>query len=123
MPSSVQDEQAFLKAYDPTSYDLPIVAVDVVALSYFDRALRCLLVRREAAPFEGEWALPGAYLHVDADETLEAACRRSLRDKAKFPAADSAQLWQVHTRGVAERDPRERVISVVHVAFVDAQQA
>ena len=123
MSGAHHDEQAYLQTYDASSYDLPAVAVDVVALSHFDRQLRVLLVRRDKDPFAGAWSLPGTYLHVDRDETLQDACRRCLQHKAKFPAANDVQLWQVHTRGIAERDPRERVISVVHVAFVDAQQA
>jgi 8-oxo-dGTP diphosphatase len=49
------------------------------------------------------------------DETLDEAARRELREEAGI---DRAVLEQFHAFSAIERDPRERVVSVAHYAFV-----
>ncbi|MCP4499375.1 MAG: NUDIX hydrolase [Deltaproteobacteria bacterium] len=115
------DEQAFLKDYQAQKYALPVVAADVVAWSYFDRALRVLLLKRDVDPFAGRFALPGTFLRIDDDETLEQACFRCLKEKALFPAAPP--VLQMQNQGNIGRDPRDRVVSVSHLALVPAEDA
>lgn len=92
----------------------PSVTVDVVVLTIVDGVLGLLLHRRQEEPFAGEWALPGGF--VLEGESLEAAAARVLREKAGL-----AQVWveQLYTFGNPDRDPRDRVISVAHLALVD----
>ena len=77
-----------------------------------------LLIRRGRPPFEGAWALPGGFLEMD--ETLEQGALRELREETGLTLDRAEQLGAFDA---VARDPRERVISVAHVAFtrVDAQ--
>ena len=110
-------EREFLDAYDPSRYDRPSVAVDVALLSVEAGALRTLLVRREAHPGQGRWALPGGFLRLD--EALDAAAARVLSQKAGL---GGVFLEQLYTFGDPGRDPRTRVLSVAHYALVDLER-
>jgi len=92
----------------------PAVSVDVVLISAAEGALRTLLVRRAAAPAKGQAALPGGLL--GADEPLEAAAARVLREKAGL---SGVFLEQLYTFGAPRRDPRGRTISVAYYALCD----
>lgn len=105
------------KRYDPTRYDRPSVAVDVVILTILDRALRVLLIRRRQWPYEDHWAFPGGFVMMD--ESLDEAAARELREETGV-----TDLWlqQLHTFGDPGRDPRTRVISVAYLAVVAAER-
>lgn len=108
-----QDEAAFLASYDPTKYERPSVAVDVVVLTAMDGALKVALAQRAEHPFRGEHALPGGFIRLD--ESLDDAAARVLRDKAGL---QDVFLEQLYTFGEPGRDPRARVISVAYYALV-----
>ena len=55
--------------------------VDVVLLTLIDRQLHVALLQRANAPFQGEWALPGGYIHAQTDADAHAAAKRVLADK------------------------------------------
>jgi 8-oxo-dGTP diphosphatase len=93
------------------SRERPAVTVDVAAVAPMEGRLKVLLVRRGRPPFEGCWALPGGF--VEANEALEAAARRELREET---GAEPAHLEQLHTFGDPGRDPRGWTISVVYLA-------
>jgi 8-oxo-dGTP diphosphatase len=112
------DEESFLAAYDPTRFERPSLAVDVVLLTVADGVVRALLVPRERHPFAGTWTLPGGF--VGFDEALSAAARRVLDRKA---ALRGVFLEQLYTFGDPARDPRTRIISVAYMALVDADRA
>ena len=97
--------------------DRPAVAVDVVIVTVRERKLEALLVKRRQGPFEGMWALPGAF--VERDESLEDAARRKLGEEV---GVTNAYLEQVYTFGEPERDPRMRVITVVYYALIRYEQ-
>jgi 8-oxo-dGTP diphosphatase len=94
-------------------YPRPALTVDCAVLAFEARALSVLLVRRGQAPFEGSWALPGGFVHVD--ETLEEAARRELAEETSL---DDVYLEELRTFSRVDRDPRERVISVAFVALL-----
>lgn len=100
------------------TYPRPALAVDLALMTVRDGALRVLLVRRpDADTVGGDWALPGAYVRID--ETLADTAQRILRDKVGLPGAYAEQLASY---SALDRDPRERVISMTHLALLPAQQ-
>src|SRR5262245_49778532 len=95
----------------------PAVAVDVVALTVEEGALKVALHRRPHAPARGAAALPGGFAGID--ESLDAAAARVLEQKAGLAGVF---LEQLYTFGDPRRDPRGRVISVAYYALVDARR-
>ena len=108
------EEQAFLRGYDPASFERPSVAVDLVLLTILNEALHALLIRRQEHPFAGSWSLPGGF--VQMKESLESAAERVLHEKAGL---SRIFLEQLYTFGAPDRDPRTRIISVSHMALID----
>lgn len=110
-------DREYLASYDPAKFDRPSVTVDLVLMSVLDGDLHGLLMRRPAPPAQGRWALPGGFVRID--ESLEAAARRVLREKARIAAA---YLEQLYTFGTVDRDPRSRVITVAYFALLPASR-
>jgi 8-oxo-dGTP diphosphatase len=102
---------------DPDSPGRPFVSVDVVALTVVDGAAKVLLVRRSRPPFAGAWALPGALLLPH--ERLAAGAHRALAERSGLAVA---HLEQLYTFDEPRRDPRERALSVAHVALLPLGQ-
>jgi 8-oxo-dGTP diphosphatase len=100
--------------YRASDYPPFAVTVDLVVLTVRDDALQALVVRRWSAPFEGRWALPGGFVHVDED--VAAAAERELAEETGLRLAD-VHLEQLATYGDPRRDPRMRVVSVAHLAL------
>lgn len=96
------------------------VTVDLVLMTVAEERLAVLLQRRAAEPFAGLLALPGGFVGVD--ETLDAAARRVLADKAGFAPGEGAWLEQLYTFGDPARDPRMRTVSVAYFALLPAEQ-
>ena len=96
---------------------LASVAVDLLVFTIEEDRLKILTIRRQYPPFEGQRALPGVF--VRADETLDQAAQRGLREETGL--AD-IYFEQLYTWGAQDRDPRRRVISVSYLALVDAQR-
>jgi 8-oxo-dGTP diphosphatase len=109
------DEEAqFLASYDASKFERPSVTVDVALLTVDDAALLTLLLRRDALPFKGRFALPGGFVRMD--ETLDDAAARVLKEKTGI---SRVYLEQLYTFGAPKRDPRTRVITVAYYALVD----
>jgi 8-oxo-dGTP diphosphatase len=98
------------------TYDYPRAAltVDCVVFGMDGEDLKVLLIERGLPPFEGEWALPGGFVHVE--ETIDAAARRELEEETGL---EKVFLEQLYTFGSVARDPRERVVSVAYYALVN----
>lgn len=94
-------------------YPHPAVTVDAVVFGLDETDLKVLLIQRDLAPFDGQWAIPGGFVNIDED--LEAAARRELEEETGLKPL---YLEQLYTFGAPKRDPRERVISVAHYALV-----
>lgn len=93
------------------------VTVDVVIFTIRDRILRALLVRRGIPPFEGQYAIPGGFIHEN--ETLEEAALRELHEET---GVRDVFLEQLYTFGDVSRDPRGRVITVAYYALIASGQ-
>ncbi|KQM81113.1 NUDIX hydrolase [Sphingomonas sp. Leaf23] len=111
------DEAAFLDSYDPTAFERPSVAVDLILTSVVDGAPAVLLHRRDAPPYRDSWALPGGFVGIG--ESIDDAARRVLAAKARM---DGAYLEQLYTFGAVERDPRMRIVSVAYFALLPAER-
>lgn len=94
-------------------YPHPAVAVDCVVFGIGHNWLEVLLIKRMAEPFKDYWALPGGFVKIDED--LDDAARRELKEETNI---EPALLEQLYTFGRPERDPRERVITVVYYTVV-----
>jgi 8-oxo-dGTP diphosphatase len=106
-------EADFLRDYDPTAYERPSVAVDLVLLGIREGRPAVLLLQRAEHPFAGRWALPGGFVGID--EALDAAAVRVLHEKAGIGSAHCEQLY---TFGAVDRDPRMRIITVAWLALL-----
>jgi 8-oxo-dGTP diphosphatase len=97
------------------SYEYPrgALTVDCVVFGLDEGELKVMLIQRALPPFEGKWALPGGFVHLD--ETLDEAARRELEEETGLR---KVFLEQLYTFGAVERDPRERVVSVAYFALV-----
>jgi 8-oxo-dGTP diphosphatase len=93
------------------------VAVDIVIFTIRDRALHVLLIRRGIPPFEGQYAIPGGFIHES--EPLEEAARRELLEETGM---SDVFLEQLYTFGDPRRDPRGRVITVAYYALMASGQ-
>lgn len=99
------------------SYKYPHAAIttDNVVFGYADRKLHILLIERKEDPFQGKWALPGGFLDINKNETLEECARRELIEETQ---AD-IYMEQFYAFSTPDRDPRERVITVAFLALVN----
>ena len=98
-----------------TSFERPLTGVDLVIFAVRDAALQVLLTRRPSQPrepFPDRWALPGGFVDVSQDESLEACARRKLAEKT---GVATPYLEQLGSWGSRDRDPRGW--SATHVYF------
>ncbi|WP_110946376.1 NUDIX hydrolase [Pseudomonas bohemica] len=103
------------------TFRLPFTTVDVVIFSVLEDALCILLVRRpsgDAEPYPGKWALPGGFVNVDVDITLEACATRKLAEKT---GVSTSYLEQLGSWGGADRDPRGWSATHVYFALIPAE--
>jgi 8-oxo-dGTP diphosphatase len=102
------------------TFERPLTTVDIVIFAVRDESLQVLLVRRSSRdddPFPGAWALPGGFVDVHRDDTLEHAARRKLFEKT---SVKSPYLEQLGSWGGKQRDPRGWTTSHVYFALVSA---
>ena len=93
----------------------PLTGVDLVIFTVRDERLHVLLTQRPDRPGEPHphaWALPGGFIDVDQDESLEACARRKLAEKT---GVATPYLEQLGSWGNNTRDPRGW--SATHVYF------
>ncbi len=103
----------------PYTYDHPhpAVTVDVAVFTVSDGRLAVVLIRRAEWPHAGKWALPGGFVGID--ESLKRAAWRELREETGIKAGFLEQLGAF---GRPDRDPRERVITVVYISLAAADR-
>src|SRR5574344_2862875 len=99
------------------AYPHPAVTTDCVLIGTQsnDKEMYVLLVQRGREPFKGYWAFPGGFLNID--EEAEVGAARELKEETNI-TIEPKKLLQLHTFATVNRDPRERVISIVFYASV-----
>ena len=121
-------EKEFLEQYQPSDYERPSVATDMVIFTARDckednyrklpeKKLQILLIRRGGHPYMNKWALPGGF--VEPDETTEQAAKRELLEET---GVDNIYLEQLYTFSEPKRDPRMWVMSCSYMALVDSEK-
>lgn len=113
--SDCQSESEYLKHYDPKAYASPLVTVDIGIFTLHEGLLKVLLVQRGDFPEKGKWALPGGFVDVARDSSLEATAMRKLQAKA---GVEAPYLEQLCTVGNASRDARGWSLTVVYFALI-----
>lgn len=111
-----KEEQEFLNNYRPGDYENPAVTTDMYLFGYrpSEEKMYTLLIQRGGHPCRGYWAFPGGFIEID--ESLEDAVARELMEET---AIEGISCVQMYAWGEVGRDPRQRVITVGHVALVN----
>ena len=111
-------EVEFLDAYDRRAFDAPLLTVDSVLFTYHQEQLKVLLVERSAYPDKGKWGLPGGFVDLQLDKTLEQTVMRKLQEKT---GVIPPYIEQLHTVGNAWRDKRGWSVTVCYTALIACQ--
>ena len=90
----------------------PLLTVDCVIV---DARGRVLLIERGNEPFKGHYALPGGF--VDLGETVEAACRREVKEETGL---NPRRIRLIGVYSKPGRDPRGATVSIAYLARVKA---
>jgi 8-oxo-dGTP diphosphatase len=92
----------------------PAITVDSLVFAYDEGVLKILLIKRGHEPFKGMWATPGGF--IEMDETCEEAASRELEEETGLR---NIKMEQFHVFSAVDRDPRERIITVAHLALIN----
>lgn len=101
--------------YDSTAYTKPSVTVDICICSIIKNDLKILLIKRKYSPFKDCWAIPGGFVDITKEETLEETAIRELKEKTGLK---NIYIEQLKTYGDPDRDPRMRIITVAYFALL-----
>lgn len=91
-----------------------LVSVDCIVFGFDGRELRVLIGKRQMDPGRGEWSVYGGF--VRSNESLDDAANRVLVELAGLR---NLYIRQVGAFGRIDRDPGERVISIVYYALIN----
>lgn len=111
-------EAEFLAQYDKRAFDAPMITVDPVLFTYHEEQLKVLLVKRSNHPDKGAWGLPGGFVDLENDKTLEDTALRKLREKT---AVTPPYLEQLETLGNSSRDKRSWSVTICYTALIAHQ--
>lgn len=89
------------------------MAVDCVIFGYDQQKLNLLLFKRKYNPFKGSWSLLG-----DAPDGKNSMDQSAQDIIYKLTGAKDIYLNQLKTYGDVDRDPRERVVSIVYFSLI-----
>lgn len=113
------DEASFLAQYNARDFVAPLMTVDPVLFTYHEASLKVLLVERSNHPERGLWGLPGGFVDMASDQTLEDTARRKLQEKTGITPP---YLEQLYTFGSATRDKRGWSMTVAYTALMAYQE-
>ena len=96
------------------SYPKFYVSVDCIIFGFVEGHLKVLIHQRPYEPGMGELSLIGGF--VQTDESVDTSAKRILKE---FTGLDNVYMQQLAAYGEVERDPGERVISIVYYALIN----
>ena len=110
-----REEEKFLKNYDSSKYKNPAVSADgaIFAWDEEESKMKLLLVQRGNFPYKGCYCLPGGFVEIDED--LLDAVKREIKEETDI---EGIPFEQVGAFGRPDRDPRQRVITILFAAMV-----
>jgi 8-oxo-dGTP diphosphatase len=101
-------------------HPMPFTRVELVVMSVVDDTLAVLLGKREQAPYQGQWALPGGVVRIDLDANLEESAQRVAQERLGI---EVPYLRQQCVIGGVTRDPRAPwAVSIVYRALTIAEK-
>lgn len=112
-------EKEFLESYNIHDYDIPLTSVDMAIFAIIESELNVLLVERIEHPAMGEYSLPGGFINLKQDETLDDTAYRKLKEKTGI---SSPYLEQVETVGSNQRDPRGWSVTSLYYALINIEK-
>lgn len=112
------NEQTFLKNYNKQLYDTPLFSVDSVLYTYHEQYLKVLLVKRSNHPCSGKWGIPGGFVDIKKDQSLEDTVIRKLKEKT---GVIPPYIEQLATIGNSHRDKRGWSVTVCYTALLAHQ--
>lgn len=92
-------------------------SLDCLIFGYLNGKINVLLIKRNAEPFKGEWAIPGDL--INPEEDLPDAAERILFD---LTSLKGIELHQSQTFGKPDRHPQGRVITCAYFALVKVDE-
>lgn len=113
--SNYKTEKEFLINYDSSEFESPLVTVDLCIFTLIDNDLKVLMVKRSQFPEKGKLALPGGFIDMGSDSTIEETALRKLLNKT---GVKSPYLEQVVTIGNKSRDPRGWSVTTLYFALI-----
>lgn len=96
------------------SYPKFFVSVDCIIFGFAEGRLKVLVHQRPYEPGMGEYSLIGGF--VQSNESVNSSAKRILKE---FTGLDKVYMQQLAVYGEVERDPGERVISIVYYALIN----
>lgn len=108
-------EKKFLASYNPKEFDSPLLTVDAVLFTYHQGSLKVLMVERRNHPEKNKWALPGGFVDLKEDLTLEDTVLRTLKNKT---GVAPPYLEQLQSYGSAKRDKRGWSVTIAYTALI-----
>ena len=112
-------EKQYLQQYNIHDFDVPLATVDMAIFTVRDGQLKILLTKRAQHPEKGKWALPGGFIDLAKDQTLDGAAARKLAEKT---SVTTPYLEQVCTVGSRSRDPRGWSLTVTYFALISSDE-
>jgi len=109
------NEADYLKIYDKTEFDSPILTVDSVLFTCHEDTLKVLLVKRANHPDKGAWGLPGGFVDLKEDKSIQDTAIRKLQEKTGIAPP---YIEQLISQGGPTRDKRGWSVTVCFSALI-----
>ncbi len=92
------------------------VSVDCIVFGFDEGELKVLIGKRQMDPGRGQWSVYGGF--VGSNESIDVAATRVL---SELTGLTSLYMCQVGAFGNVDRDPGERVISIVYYSMINVR--